>query len=612
MTNRFFALYHLSSSRSIWTKRGIALIALIAASFGVQAKPANMGSFIITNRDIAAGTASGTYIASGSGATGSFTLVRNNTRGYAGIEFTSGSNGIQIKNLESISVGNDRDMFEYTFAITPTNIDSIHTIKIGQASYADTVTDPDTRNGNSEIARQKLSYTPTTGPQATIKSNIDVPYFYDAMGDYFMGERVSPTSNSFRYNVQKSEPQLRFASTTSGDSNLYYYNMTSLSGTNNNNVFTPNVTGSQVRFASNTPNGTLPPTPTFANILKSSAQPSTYRALNQNTVIPNGGTYVSYGIKNFEGNYVVAVKNASSVTLNYEGIMNGNIGIPRAVVGETYKEWISFGVESEAAYYVFSGTVFNDNGGSTTPQINNKGYFNGEFDSASEVGITESTVKLVDCDNVNTVYDTENIVITSTTGQYKLRTPISNISSQSNICLIEKNSGSTYPVRTTNEKTVIPLMANKYNYENNNFGRVTIENAALTLKKYQYINNCDKNLDYINIDSDTSKPTEGFSIGIAENIEPGKCIAYKITATNRSNLPITNFVMQDTLQKKDVENSKVTSVLVMPIYNPDDYALDSVAVGKNNVPVKTKALTLAAKSSYDFYFNTKYGTTQSN
>ena len=612
MTNRFFALSHLSSSHSIWTKRGIALTTLIAASFGVQAKPANMGSFIITNRDIAAGTASGTYIAYGSGATGSFTLVRNNTRGYAGIEFTSGSNGIQIKNLESISIGNDRDMFEYTFAITPTDIDSIHTIKIGQASYTDTVTDLDTRNGNSEIARQKLSYTPTTDTQATIKSNIDVPYFYDAMGDYFMGERVSPTSNSFRYNVQKSEPQLRFASTTSGDSNLYYYNMTSLSGTNNNNIFTPNVTGSQVRFASNTPNGTLPLTPTFANILKSSAQPSTYRALNQNTVIPNGGTYVSYGIKNFESNYVVAVKNASSVTLSYEGIMNGNIGIPRAVVGETYKEWISFGVESEAAYYVFSGTVFNDNGGSTTPQINNKGYFNGEFDSASEVGITESTVKLVDCDNVNTVYDTENIVTTSTTGQYKLRTPISNISSQSNICLIEKNSGSTYPVRTTNEKTVIPLIANKYNYENNNFGRVTSENAALTLKKYQYINNCDENLDYINIDSDTLKPTEGFSIGIAENIEPGKCIAYKITATNRSNLPITNFVMQDTLQKKDAENAKVTSILVMPTYNPRDYdATDSVVIGKNGV-VKTKALTLAAKSSYDFYFNTKYGTTQFN
>lgn len=40
--------------------------------------------------------------------------------------------------------------------------------------------------------------------------------------------------------------------------------------------------------------------------------------------------------------------------------MNGNLGIPHAVVGETYNKWISFGVASESYAshkHIFSGTV---------------------------------------------------------------------------------------------------------------------------------------------------------------------------------------------------------------------------------------------------------------
>ena len=96
------------------------------------------------------------------------------------------------------------------------------------------------------------------------------------------------------------------------------------------------------------------------------------------------------------------------------------------------------------------------------------------------------------------------------------------------------------------------------------------------------------------------------------NVNPGQCIAYKIIATNRANLPVSNFVMNDILQKAGVNNATVSSVLAGPSYNSDDYATDSVKVGKNDVPVKTKTLSIAEKAQRIFYFNTKYGTTNSN
>ena len=69
--------------------------------------------------------------------------------------------------------------------------------------------------------------------------------------------------------------------------------------------------------------------------------------------------------------------------------------------------------------YIFSGIVFDDNGGissnraskenadittPTSPYTNNSDYFNGVFDTSSETGIAGSSVKLVNCSNKNTVY----------------------------------------------------------------------------------------------------------------------------------------------------------------------------------------------------------------
>ena len=612
MTARFFVLLTLPTSFSLWAKRGLTLT-FMAASFNLQAAPTNMGSMTVTSSNASAGTASGTYVAAGSGATGSFTLVRNENIGYnnsAEITPASGTrtNGIEIRNDSNTSI--DRDKFKYTFTITPDDNASIHTIKVGQASYS--------LGGNSEIARQTLSFTQnsqiSTPAQATIRNNPNVPYFYNAMGDYFMGKKLA--GNSFSSNNTVTLPQLRFDSSNGGDSGLYYYGITALNGSGNSSSFTPTTNSSgQVSFASGQKRGTLPPMPTFTNILKeTSTSPNnqtTYRALNVNDIIANNSSYVSYGIANADSNYVLAVKNAKTVTLTYEGIMRGNSAIEADVVGETYNEWISFGVESEPLYYVFSGTVFNDNGGNTNPQVNNSGYFNGIFDTVSESGISNSTIKLVDCNNSDIVYASENLPMTGV-GQYQLRTPIANLSGKNTVCLTEENSTNTHPIRTTNSKKQVDLVTNKYFYDTNNFGRVTAENAALVLIKYQYVNSCPATIDYPTISNTAAdNPNSGFSTKPIDNIEPGNCIAYKITATNRANLSIDNFIMQDMLQKKGEKGATVDSKLIAPLYKPNDYASDSVAIGNNGL-IKTKIFTLAAKSSYDFYFNTKYGTTQSN
>lgn len=612
MTARFFVLLTLPTSFSLWAKRGLTLT-FMAASFNLQAAPTNMGSMTVTSSNASAGTASGTYVAAGSGATGSFTLVRNENIGYnnsAEITPASGTrtNGIEIRNDSNTSI--DRDKFKYTFTITPDDNASIHTIKVGQASYS--------IGGNSEIARQTLSFTQnsqiSTPAQATIRNNPNVPYFYNAMGDYFMGKKLA--GNSFSSNNTVTLPQLRFDSSNGGDSGLYYYGITALNGSGNSSSFTPTTNSSgQVSFASGQKRGTLPPMPTFTNILKeTSTSPNnqtTYRALNVNDIIANNSSYVSYGIANADSNYVLAVKNAKTVTLTYEGIMRGNSAIEADVVGETYNEWISFGVESEPLYYVFSGTVFNDNGGNTNPQVNNSGYFNGIFDTVSESGISNSTIKLVDCNNSDIVYASENLPMTGV-GQYQLRTPIANLSGKNTVCLTEENSTNTHPIRTTNSKKQVDLVTNKYFYDTNNFGRVAAENAALVLIKYQYVNSCPATIDYPTISNTAAdNPNSGFSTKPIDNIEPGNCIAYKITATNRANLSIDNFIMQDMLQKKGEKGATVDSKLIAPLYKPNDYASDSVAIGNNGL-IKTKIFTLAAKSSYDFYFNTKYGTTQSN
>ena len=273
--------------------------------------------------------------------------------------------------------------------------------------------------------------------------------------------------------------------------------------------------------------------------------------------------------------------------------------------------------------YIFSGTVFDDNGGITLPQANanqpnfttgtynNTNYFNGVFNTPPESGIAGSTVRLVSCSNTSTTYATQPSGTGATIGQYQFSVPLSTFGTNRSICLIESRTGATYPVRTTSDNINTGFTTTTYNYPNRNFGRVIPENAALVLRKFQFVNDCSTALNYNNITT-TSDPRTGFSTeGINGNIVPGQCIAYRITATNRANTPITNSVVQDRLQEKGQNGALVTSILANPVASTTDYASDSVPIGQNGL-VKTNPFPLNQRTSRDFYFNTKYGTTNGN
>ena len=273
--------------------------------------------------------------------------------------------------------------------------------------------------------------------------------------------------------------------------------------------------------------------------------------------------------------------------------------------------------------YIFSGTVFDDNGGIPTAQAdanqpnfttgtyNNANYFNGVFNTPPESGIAGSTVRLVSCSNTSTIYATQPSGTGATIGKYQFSVPLSTFGTNRSICLIESRTGATYPVRTTSDNINTGFTTTTYNYPNRNFGRVIPENAALVLRKFQFVNDCSTALNYNNITT-TSDPRTGFSTeGINGNIVPGQCIAYRITATNRANTPITNSVVQDRLQEKGQNGALVTSILANPVASTTDYASDSVPIGQNGL-VKTNPFPLNQRTSRDFYFNTKYGTTNGN
>lgn len=245
MNYRFLPISDSTKTLNTPIKCSIAFI-LVFSSCQTYAAPSNMGSMTVTSRDLADGTASGTYVAAGSKATGSFTLTRNDTRGYNGVSMNpglnnTGTNGIEIRN--NADATNNNDSFTYTFAITPDNNNAIHSIKIGQASYAE--------GGNSEVARHTLSNVTQNSAinipsRIYVKNNPSVPFYYEAMGDYFMGSRESGT-NIFRYNVDTFEAQVRSNSTN----NLYFYKINELAGSNATGTrrYEPSLVNNEVRFS---------------------------------------------------------------------------------------------------------------------------------------------------------------------------------------------------------------------------------------------------------------------------------------------------------------------------------------------------------------------------
>ena len=324
-------------------------------------------------------------------------------------------------------------------------------------------------------------------------------------------------------------------------------------------------------------------------------------------------------ISNYSANY--ACTNATTGTL--VNFTSGALTYDPAtktrsfsIANTKYGDEITCTITNKPATYTFSGIVFNDNGGIADSQANalnanitsgvyaNKpNYFDGVFNSSTESGIPGSIIDLTDCSG--TLYNSQTV---TAGGLYSLTATTAQTKGNTTLCLVERRTDSNFPISTTKASKTLNITVNNYDYPNNNFGRVIAANSALVLTKYQHINDCSPTLDYSSISTSsdpTFTPRDGFSISSISDIQPDECIAYKIVATNRANLPITNFVLRDVLQKKGVNNAMATAIRIGPTFNATDYATDSVAVGNNGI-VKTNELNLVNRSKRVFYFNTKY------
>lgn len=528
----------------------------IAMSSGLaHATPTNMGVFSDTSSlslpGGGAAAVTGKYTTAG-GATGTFKLTRNSATGYDGAEIKqengSVKNGLEIKNR--VNQASNNDQFNYTFEITPNKPDDknfIHIIKIAQATYDTT--------GNSEPAKQTISFqTPLISfhsMSAEVSNNESVPYHYNAMGDYITGTK-NP-NNTFTDNSNASGQQLRQDDSGEPENKLYYFKLADLKGANSS----PYTISTPIGFKANK-KGQLPNPVNFNNLLKSSAQPTTYKDLASNFSINSGGTFVSYGVANANSTYVISINNATQATVNYKGIMNGHIG--GSEVGETYNEWITFGVASVPItdfYYTFSGFVFNDNGGISdslansnevnAPYKNNAAFFNGKKDS-NELGISGITIALTQCNNPSTVLAT---AITGTDGAYSFTIPKTVIAENTDICLSEVTPPALFPISTTVSKIQRTVSTATPSFTNLDFGHVANSNAALVLKKYHYVHDCNTNLDYSQVPKQATSALVGFSMASISNVEAGKCIAYQIEAYNRANLDLTQVQIFDTLNKSN-------------------------------------------------------------
>lgn len=281
--------------------------------------------------------------------------------------------------------------------------------------------------------------------------------------------------------------------------------------------------------------------------------------------------------------------------------------------------------------YVFSGTVFNDNGNVLNPSkddisskyLNNSLYFNGKYDSPTESGIpftTGHTITLNKCTGDSGTFSPQTVNI-GNDGTYSFSLTAAQVGSYTRLCVTQNEPNNyTYSVDTTSNVLQIDITNSKYNYPSNDFGDVVQENAALVLIKSQYVHDCSlNNLATIGVNYDGSA-SSAYSTKPISNIIPGQCIAYRIEAINRGNVSLADIVIKDTLQSKnDSNNSSITSTLANPTpigenSGTPSFATNSVSIG-NNGTVTTNTFSLGATTAtrrQAIRFNTKYGTTISN
>lgn len=280
-----------------------------------------------------------------------------------------------------------------------------------------------------------------------------------------------------------------------------------------------------------------------------------------------------------------------------------------------YGDEITCQITNAPKAYTFSGIVFNDNGGLTlandlsVPVSTNTTYFNGIYDSSVEKGITQTGLTIDLAKNCNTT--TPTIIKSAPVGSdgtYSISATSTQMANATNVCLIQREPNgnlTSYPVDTTNNQANITFASTIYDYQNINFGEVSQNNAGLVLVKEQAVNDCTI--------TNTGMLALSYNINSTNqlNTDARKCVAYKITAYNRTNLTngLTDVKITDALPKKGVNGSTVNSLLANPLDTTlTNFKVDtanSVAIGANGTVV-SDVQSLAKGASRSLYFNTKY------
>ena len=288
----------------------------------------------------------------------------------------------------------------------------------------------------------------------------------------------------------------------------------------------------------------------------------------------------------------------------------------------TYGDNWTCTVTNSQRRYTFSGIVFNDNGGLTlandlsVPVGTNTTYFNGVYDSSVETGIAQAGLTIDLAKNCNTatptVIKTANVTTSGADiGKYSITATPTEMAGATNVCLIQREPNgnlTSYPVDTTNNQANITFASTTYDYQNINFGEVSQNNAGLVLVKEQATNDC--NITAANL------LTLSYGTTTLSNIDARKCVAYKITAYNRTNLAaaLTNVQITDPLPKKGVSSSTVTSTLVAPSdtttsnfnVNLSSGVAGAVTGFGQSGTVVSNVKSISKGVSIPLYFNTKY------
>lgn len=321
-------------------------------------------------------------------------------------------------------------------------------------------------------------------------------------------------------------------------------------------------------------------------------------------------------LANYNTSYACTNANSSSATTMPSGSTT-SFNLPIL----TYGDDITCTITNTPSAYIFSGIIFNDNGGLTLTERQltdtNTQYFNGVYDpTAGETGISQTGLIINLAKNCNTatptVIKTANVTTSGADiGKYSITATPTEMAGATNVCLIEQEPGgnlTTYPVDTTNNQLNVNYIATTYNYPNLNFGEVSQNNAGLVLVKEQATNDC-------NI-TNTAMLGLTYNAVTQSGIDARKCVAYKITAYNRTNLtnPLTNVRITDALPKKGVNTSTVTSTLVGPTdttsnnfnINFNSGVTGAVTAFGQNGTVVSNVKSLDKGASMSLYFNTKY------